>query len=80
MVTNLPRLKQVRARTRVPCTSITFAHIQIRAGFDHTLFLSTDGQAFACGWSGDGQTGNGSGQVKGTSYLFFFFFCRGWSL
>eukprot|EP00731_Ephydatia_muelleri_P016644 Em0009g1068a len=32
---------------------------QIRAGFDHTLFLSADGRAFACGWSGDGQTGVG---------------------
>lgn len=32
---------------------------QIRTGFDHTLFLSSDGRTFACGWSGDGQTGVG---------------------
>lgn len=33
---------------------------QIECGQDHSMFLTTNGELYACGWSADGQTGLGS--------------------
>jgi alpha-tubulin suppressor-like RCC1 family protein len=32
---------------------------QVAVGLDHNLFLTKSGRIYACGWSGDGQTGIG---------------------
>ena len=36
--------------------------VEVVCGMDHSLFLTKDGEVFACGWGADGQTGLGSSQ------------------
>ncbi|MBN3308988.1 RCC1L protein, partial [Amia calva] len=37
--------------------------VQVACGQDHSLFLTEDGQVYACGWGADGQTGLGHHDV-----------------
>ena len=38
----------------------TCAYVQVCCGLDHSLFLTSEGKVYTCGWSADGQTGTPS--------------------
>ncbi|CAH1403955.1 unnamed protein product [Nezara viridula] len=47
---------------RIPCLG-NEAICDVVCGQDHTLFLTTEGKVWACGWGADGQTGQGNTDI-----------------
>jgi alpha-tubulin suppressor-like RCC1 family protein len=46
--------------THLPLPDPTDRIRQVVCGLDHTVFLTTTGRLYTCGWGADGQLGNGS--------------------
>ena len=47
-------------RNRYPDLPADFTYVQISAGGDHSMALGSDGNAYAWGWNGGGQLGDGT--------------------
>ena len=47
-------------------TPADFTYVQVSAGWEHSLALGSDGNAYAWGYNGNGQLGNGTGTQRNT--------------